>query len=69
MQKQFTMTGELAPCPGCGKQPKGYNVLGGDTYFLECAPCQTRTARAPTMQQAIEHWEAGERVGFSLVKR
>ena len=58
IQKQVIIEGTLATCPGCGRQPRHYHVLGVDTHFLECSPCGLRTAKMPTLQQAIELWEA-----------
>ena len=60
IQTQIKIEGQLAQCPGCGKQPRAYHVLGKNLYLLECYPCGLRTAKQPTMQQAVEQWEAQE---------
>lgn len=58
IQRQMKIEGELAGCPGCGRQPKHYHVLGKNMHFLECAPCGLRTARMSSLQEAIALWEA-----------
>jgi hypothetical protein len=61
MQRMIRITGEIAPCPGCGKQPKHWNEPArGGAHFLECSPCNVRTARHSTAQQAFEAWEQHE---------
>lgn len=58
IQRQVPIEGTLAACPGCGRQPRHYHVLGKDLHLLECSPCSLRTAKMPTLQQAIELWES-----------
>lgn len=60
IQRQIHIDGTLAACPGCGKQPKHYHVLGKDLHLLECPPCGLRTAKMATFQQAVELWEAND---------
>lgn len=62
IQVEEKIEGQLAPCKGCGRQPRHYLVRGRGQHLLECAPCGTRTAKLPTFQQAVEAWEADERV-------
>jgi hypothetical protein len=66
IQRQIKIEGTLAGCPGCGKQPKHYHVLGRDQHLLECYPCGLRTAKMPTLQQAIELWEAQDTARFAV---
>jgi hypothetical protein len=60
-QHQIThIAGELPPCSGCRREPKHYHdrraarVNGG--HFLECAPCDRRTGRHPSLKPAIAEW-------------
>jgi hypothetical protein len=61
-QRQITHpTGALPRCSAdCGREPKHYHDLraarvnGG--HFLECAPCDRRTARHPRLEGAITEW-------------
>lgn len=62
MQRQHRITGTLAACAGCGRQPHHYEVLGPGLHFLECSPCAVRTPKFRTLQQAVEAWEAQETV-------
>lgn len=63
IQEQIKVEGQFAPCI-CGRQPRIYRVRGRELFLLECAPCGTRTPKLPTLQQAVEAWEAGERVAM-----
>lgn len=56
MQTQIKFDGTLSACR-CGKQPKPYSERHGQLFFLECSPCQTRTPKFPTMQEAVQAWE------------
>jgi hypothetical protein len=60
VQYMIKIEGELAKCPGCGRQPRAYHTRGRDQYHLECAPCGLRTAKMGTMQEAVAQWEASE---------
>jgi uncharacterized Zn finger protein len=61
MQRMIPLTGTLASCPGCGKQPKHWiDQRKGGQHFCECAICGTRTANFPTFQEAVESWERHE---------
>jgi len=66
IQTQIKFEGQVAPCAGCSRQPRAYNVRGKNLFFLECAGCGVRTAKHPAMQLALDDWEAGERVNFSV---
>ena len=60
MQRLVKIEGELTPCPGqrCGRQPKHWiDCRGGGQHLLECSPCQNRTPKFPTFQEAVEAWE------------
>lgn len=61
VQVMVPIEGTLAACPSCGRQPRHYEVRGKGTHLLECAPCNSRTPKFPTFQQAVEAWEAGDR--------
>lgn len=41
----------------CGLQPQQVRVHGKERYYLECSPCDRRTARWGTLDLAIEDWE------------
>ena len=60
IQQQIQIEGQLAACPGCGRQPKAYYVRGKGLHILECAPCGLHTAKMPTMQESVALWEAME---------
>jgi len=68
MQREERMTGSLAACR-CGKQPKHYVTLGKDLHHLECPPCGLRTAKLPTLQEAVECWEAQGTEQFDVRQR
>jgi len=60
MERIQRFPGTLAPCPGCGGQPKHVHRLGGDKHYLECCPCGTRTAPFSSLNEAVEAWERTE---------
>lgn len=60
VQYSVKIEGQLAGCPGCSRQPRAYHVRGKDLYLLECSPCGLRTAKMPTLQEAVAQWEANE---------
>lgn len=60
IQDQVHLEGRLAECSGCGRQPRAYFVRGKGLHLLECAACGMRTAKLPTMQEAVAQWEAQE---------
>lgn len=62
VQQQMKLEGQLAGCPSCQRQPKHYYVYGKGLHLLECAPCGLRTAKMPTLQQAVEAWEGNQHV-------
>jgi len=64
MQKQKKI-GPVAPCKGCGKQPR-YYMAGSRLHFLECSSCGVRTSKHDTLQVALEQWEANERVNLTV---
>ncbi len=51
------LSGKLAPCPSCGGQPTHIRVRGVERHFLECCPCQSRTSKYGSLQEAVEAWE------------
>ena len=57
IQTARKLPGSLAGCPECGRQPYHVHVRGKDRHFLECPPCELRTPRHDTLQQAIAAWE------------
>jgi hypothetical protein len=68
IQTLIPIEGQLATCR-CGKQPKHWLVRGKDQHFLECAPCNVRTQKYGTFQEAIEAWEAQERLSIFTKER
>ena len=60
IQYEIKIDGKLANCPSCGRQPRVYGVRGKEQRLLECAPCGIRTAKLPTMQEAVAMWERQE---------
>ncbi|GAP67358.1 hypothetical protein MBSD_n2679 [Mizugakiibacter sediminis] len=58
MQREHRLEGQLAPCPSCDRQPRAVNTLGRDLWHLECAPCELRTTKRATLQEAVEAWES-----------
>lgn len=58
IQTSRRLSGLIAPCPTCDRQPLHVHVRGPDKHYLECPPCELRTARVPTLQQAVEAWES-----------
>lgn len=58
ISRQHKIAGSFTGCPGCGKQPKHFETLGRNLHHLECSPCNLRTLKMPTLQQAVELWEA-----------
>lgn len=61
MQRLVPITGTLTPCPGvgCGRQPKHWlDLRGAGQHLLECSPCQNRTPRFASFQEAVEAWES-----------
>lgn len=58
MQRSRRLAGAVAPCPVCSRQPMHVEVRGPGLHFLECPPCELRTTREPSLQQALEAWES-----------
>lgn len=56
IQVEHRIAGTLSACAH-GHQPKHIEVRGKGQHFLECAPCQVRTAKFPSLQEAVEAWE------------
>ena len=56
IQVQHTIAGELAACK-CGRQPKHFETLGKGLHHLECPPCDLRTAKHESFQEAVAAWE------------
>lgn len=56
LQEQTRISGTLTACD-CGRQPKAWHARGKGLFFLECSPCGERTAKYPTLNQAIDAWE------------
>lgn len=57
IQTARKLEGELSPCPDCMRQPFHIHVRGRNLHFLECPPCELRTTKHPTLQQAVDAWE------------
>jgi hypothetical protein len=61
MQRMLKIEGQIAPCQGCGRQPRHwYEATQGGQHFLECSPCNTRTPKFSTFQGAVESWERND---------
>jgi hypothetical protein len=61
MQRMLKIEGLIAPCQGCGKQPRHWHeAIQGGQHFLECSPCNTRTPKFSTFQAAVESWERND---------
>lgn len=60
-QFEDPIKGELRACT-CGKQPRHYVARGKGLHMLECPPCGVSTGKHPTLQQAVEAWEAVDTV-------
>lgn len=56
MERQIKIEGQLNPSPA-GMQPRAYFTQGRALYHLECSACGLRTAKLPTMQEAVAAWE------------
>ncbi len=58
MQRMLPMTGVLAACRKCGRQPHHWlDHRHGGTHALECSPCDNKTPYLNTFQDAVEFWE------------
>lgn len=57
IQTSRRLPGTLTGCPDCGRQPFHVHVRGPGKHFMECPPCELRTARFSTLQQAVAAWE------------
>lgn len=61
MERISRLRGQIAACPGCGRQPMYVqNKIRGGQHWLECPPCGTRTSRFGTLNEAVESWERAE---------
>lgn len=58
IQRSRRLTGEVSPCPNCVRQPMHVEIRGPGRHFLECPPCELRTTREPSLQEALEAWES-----------
>ena len=68
MIREHRLPGTLAACR-CGKQPKHLEILRGPSpskHRMECPPCMLRTAECPTLQEAVEAWEAQSTERFDI---
>jgi len=66
-QQQIRIDGEIDACK-CGRQPKHYHERGRNRHFLECSPCNVRTAKCDTFQEAVEAWE-GQKTEIFVSRR
>lgn len=57
IQTMRKLDGEISPCPQCGRQPFHVHVRGRELHFFECPPCELKSVRKPTMQEALQTWE------------
>lgn len=57
IQTAKRLEGKLTPCPSCNGQPTHIHCRGPGKHFLECCPCQVRTPRYDSLQEAVEAWE------------
>lgn len=56
MERQVKIEGQLTPSPA-GMQPRAYLTQGRGLYHLECSASGLRTAKVPSMQEAVAQWE------------
>jgi hypothetical protein len=63
MDRQFTDHAPLMAC-ACGRRPHMYQRKAdrAECYFVECTPCNVRTALAANPEAAATAWCDGERV-------
>jgi len=59
MQTQLKLSGTLSSSR-CTKQSKAYSERHGQSFFLECSLCATRTPKFPTLQEAVQAWETAD---------
>lgn len=67
MIEKMIRCGELDTCVRCNKQPRMYESMGnkaktiagisGVWCHIECSPCNLKTVRMPTRQEAVFAWE------------
>ncbi len=61
VQRMVKIEGQIAPCQGCGNQPRHWlETTHGGQHFIECSPCNTRTPKFYTFQEAVESWERND---------
>lgn len=71
-RQRLHQPGAFAPCKGCGKQPKHYEVHGTSTrdpcgvraadgagHMIECHPCSARTPVCESLDGAVAAWVMG----------
>jgi len=56
IQRESRLAGEVAPCPKCGRQP--FHVETVREHWMECPPCEIRTTKRESLQDALHAWEA-----------
>lgn len=61
IQAEVPLSGTLRACT-CKRQPRHFEVRGKGLHILECPPCGVSTGKHPTLQQAVEAWEAVDTV-------
>lgn len=58
IQRERSLPGLVSECPtrGCGRQP--FHIEHGNTlHSMECAHCDIRTTKHPSLQEALQEWE------------
>lgn len=57
LQHESRLPGPVAPCPRCQRQP--FHIThGAKWHSMECPPCEIRTTRADSLQEALHAWES-----------
>lgn len=57
MDRVYRLSGTLAGCPGCAKQPRLVESRITGAFHFECQ-CGFRMWTRPTRQELVEDWEA-----------
>lgn len=59
-QRQISHATDELPSCSCGRTPKHYAdqraIRASGGHFLECHPCDRRTARYATLAGAVQEW-------------
>jgi hypothetical protein len=57
IQRASRLPADVSPCPCCRKQP--FHVQEAERlHWMECPPCELRTTRCDSLQEALHAWES-----------